>query len=317
MEADVSRFLGMLETERGCSTNTIAAYRNDLGQFAEYMRENLGLSSWRELGRDHLTRYLLFLRERGYADSTIARKVAAVKSFCGFLVQDETLREDPSEIMPSPRVAKIVPRALTHADMQALLDQPAQQQPTPESLRDRAMLEVLYATGIRVSELTSLDVDDLDLDYRRVRCGRNPERVRWIPLSDGALSAVSTYLEIGRPLLVRSRDQPALFLNHRGNRLTRQGFWLILKSYAEAADLGDITPHTIRHTFAAHALGQGRDLHDVQRILGHTSIATTQVYQQVAEHVNGRERNGHDREAVASTVGACYDSDHSSGTEPS
>ncbi|MBX5444297.1 tyrosine recombinase [Sphaerobacter sp.] len=305
MEERIERFLAALGRDRGFSPNTVSAYRNDLTQFCHFLCEQHAVQSWAELSETILTNYVLYLRERGYANATVARKVAAVKSFCHYLVECGELRHDPAAELPSPKVDKFIPRAITPEQVEALLAQPARER-TPEALRDKAMLETLYASGMRVSELTALDVDDLDLEAGQVRCGNKPERQRWVPLSPSAIAALDEYLQLGRPFLRQSPTEQALFLNHRGSRLTRQGFWLILKSYAEAAELGDITPHTLRHTFAAHALTRGRALREIQQVLGHVSISTTQVYQQVAEQV-GRA-NGH---ALVSTVAACYDNNGS------
>jgi integrase/recombinase XerD len=280
MEHQIARFLGQLESDRGFSLNTISAYRNDLTQFSAYVCNGRGLRSWQELSESHLTSFVLHLRERQYARSTVARKVAAVKSFCGFLVSDGVLRGDPTENLASPKVDKFTPRAISREQIDLLLSHPGRER-TPESIRDAAMLCTLYSTGMRVSELTALDLDDVDLANRVVNCGKRPDRVRQAPLAANAVEALETYLEVGRPLLKSSVDTNALFLNHRGSRLTRQGFWLILKSHAEAAGIGDITPHTIRHSFAVHQLANGRELRDIQRIMGHMSIATTQAYQQL------------------------------------
>jgi integrase/recombinase XerD len=280
MEELIGRFLDGLEGDRGFSPNTVSAYRNDLGQFCEFLRDDGVIASWPELSSTHLTGFVLFLRERDYANSTVARKVAAVRSFCHFLIGEGLLRHDPSDSLPSPRVDKFVPRAISRDEIDALLARAAEQR-TPEGLRDLAMLQTLYATGMRVSELTSLDLCDIDLPHGEVQCGRKPDRSRTVPLSEPATEALSEYLDAGRPLLRQDADVDAVFLNHRGSRLTRQGFWLILKAHAEAVDIPDITPHTIRHTFATHALNNGQELRDIQRILGHMSISTTQVYQRV------------------------------------
>jgi integrase/recombinase XerD len=279
MEQQVSRFLDQLETDRGFSNNTISAYRNDLKQFLGYMRDTRELGSWLELNENQLTSYVLHLREREYARSTIARKVAAVKSFCHFLVNDGVLRADPSDNLASPRVDKFAPKAISQDAVRTLLAKPTESH-SPEALRDRAMLETLYATGMRVSEMTSLDIGNLDLARSEIVCGKQPSRERRVPLCDGAIEALTAYLTEGRPHLRGSDNISALFLNHRGKRLTRQGFWLILKAYADACGISDITPHTIRHSFAVHQLANGSELRDVQQIMGHMSLSTTQVYQQ-------------------------------------
>lgn len=302
MEELIGRFLEGLEGDKGFSPNTVSAYRNDLGQFADYLQRSCSLQSWPELSDGHLTGFVLFLRDRRYANSTVARKVAAVRSFCHFLIAERLLRHDPSSSLPSPHVDKFVPRAISHDEMNALLAH-ASEQRTPEGLRDRAMLETLYSTGMRVSELTALDTCDVDLFAKQLSCGRKPDRSRTVPLTEAAAEALTAYLETGRPLLCHDGDESAVFLNHRGTRLTRQGFWLILKAHAEGAKVSDITPHTIRHTYAAHALHDGHELRDVQRVLGHMSISTTQVYQQVATRITSAPK-----EALLVTSGVDYDS---------
>lgn len=296
MEQQVSRFLEQLETDRGFSNNTISAYRNDLKQFLAYMRDSREIESWLELNESHLTSYVLHLREREYARSTIARKVAAVKSFCHHLVEDGVLRSDPGDNLASPRVDKFAPKAISQEAVRKLLAKPTEYR-TPEALRDKAMLETLYATGMRVSEMTSLDVTDLDLARSEIHCGKRPNRQRRIPLGPDAIEALTAYLTEGRPYLRDSENVPALFLNHRGKRLTRQGFWLILKAYADACGIADITPHTIRHSFAVHQLANGSELRDVQQIMGHMSLSTTQVYQQFIG------QDGHGSDAASQVPG--------------
>jgi integrase/recombinase XerD len=303
MEELVGRFLEGLEGDKGFSPNTVSAYRNDLGQFTEYLKQTYSLESWPELTDGHLTGFVLYLRERRYANSTVARKVAAVRSFCHFLIDEQLLRHDPSASLPSPRVDKFVPRAISHEEMSALLEHAGVER-TPEGLRDLAMLETLYATGMRVSELTSLDTCDIDLSGKELCCGRKPDRTRTVPLTDAAAEALGSYLKVGRPLLNQDGEENAVFLNHRGSRLTRQGFWLILKAHAEAVNIADITPHTIRHTFAAHALHDGYELRDIQRILGHMSISTTQVYQQLATQVAAAQKEP----VLVGSGASCYDS---------
>ncbi|MGH2561957.1 MAG: tyrosine recombinase [Thermomicrobiales bacterium] len=289
MHADVERFLELLSSERGFSGNTIAAYRNDLRQFIAYLasppvaHHATPVGRWVELTDEHLNRYLLYLREREYAASTVARKTAAIKSFCHFLLSDGVMRADPAANMASPKVDKYVPKAISPDDVAKLLAQPCSNAEShrPEALRDRAMLETLYASGMRVSELVSLNLDDVELERGTVQCAGKAGRRRIVPLSASAIESLRPYLAGARPLLALN-DEQALFLNHRGSRLTRQGFWLILKSYAQQAGIGDITPHTLRHSYATHALRHGADLRDIQQVLGHVSISTTQVYRQLA-----------------------------------
>jgi integrase/recombinase XerD len=296
MHDDVERFLQNLEAERGFSTNTIFAYRNDLGQFTTFLCDGPDgdatdelpdeprIERWEDLADGHLTAYLLVLRQRAYASSTVARKTAAIKSFCHFLAGEGRMRHDPTRRMSSPKVDRYAPRSISRVEVARLLAQPtppAETMPRPEAIRDRAMLETLYATGMRVSELVALDEGDVDLASANVQCAGRSARQRLVPLRESAVRAIDRYLQHGRPVL-SLRDEPALFLNHRGNRLTRQGFWLILKSYAHQAGIADITPHTLRHTFALHALSDGVELRDVQQMLGHVSISTTQIYRRLA-----------------------------------
>jgi integrase/recombinase XerD len=213
----------------------------------------------------------------------VARKTAAIKSFCAFLQRERIVTHDLGARVSSPRVDKYVPRAITPDEINRLLEQPTlgAQSARPENIRDRAMLEVLYWSGMRVSELVALDPSDLDLSSGTVRCAGKAGRSRILPLSARAIDAVQGYLADSRPRLAHEEDGP-LFVNHRGGRLTRQGFWLILKSYAQKAAIDDITPHTLRHSFATHALSHGAELRDVQQLLGHVSISTTQIYRQLA-----------------------------------
>ena len=318
MKANVERFLQVLETERGFSVNTIFAYRNDLGQFLAYLQgeqaddggreSNDGtdgtsadrvslylpsVESWDQLTDHHLTNYLFYLRTRKYASSTVARKMAAIKSFFNFLVAEGEMRGDPAARMVSPKVDKYTPRSITPSEVERLLGQPDKDSlengQRPETSRDRAMLETLYSTGMRVSELVALDCEDVNLPERSMRCAGRTQRERRVPLRESAVAAIDHYLTHARPVLV-IKEERALFLNHRGNRLTRQGFWLILKSYANRAEIADITPHTLRHTFATHALHRGADLREVQQLLGHVSISTTQVYRRMANGSGGAKQ---------------------------
>ena len=284
----VNAFIEELSTARGFSVNTVAAYRNDLSQFAEYLsappaEDQLApLGAWSGLNADHLGRYLAHMYQRQYAASTVARKTAAIKSFCHSLTASGVVREDPSQTLAAPRVSRYVPRAISEQDVDRLLCQPraAARSRRPDALRDLAMIETLYASGMRVSELVALDTGDVDFDTGLIACPGKAGRRRKVPLRAQAIEAVEDYLEHGRPSLA-GQDEQALFVNHRGTRLTRQGFWLILKAYAEEAEIENLTPHTLRHSFATHALRDGADLRDVQQLLGHVSISTTQVYRLV------------------------------------
>ena len=285
MDANIQEFLNHLEAEKGSSNNTVAAYRNDLTQFYDFVSEDGRLhdGAWEELRRDDLISYVLWLKEREYASTTVARKVAAMKSFCGFLVRSGAIEDNPAEELDSPKVKKQLPTTLTPDEVEKLLALPAQGGKTPKALRDTALLEVLYATGMRVSEVAGLMLDDLDLTGGTVRCVGKGDKERVMPLYAEACRAVGEYLENGRPALAgRGSDDGTLFLNPRGEKLTRQGLWLIIKAYARQLGLEDrVTPHTLRHSFATHMLNGGAGLREVQKLLGHANISTTQVYTHV------------------------------------
>ncbi len=281
MEEWVDRFLVALAADKQCSPHTVMAYRNDLMQLAVYLIED-GMTAWRGIVPEQVTDYLQSLRERQYASSTIARKTAAAKSFFIYLKQIGETDVDVAASLCAPRVDRYIPHAITTDEVARLLAAPTRMK-TPESLRDAAMLQLLYATGMRVSELVALNQTDLDLEKGFIRCEGRAARERLVPLTPTAHDAMRRYLASGRPVIARAHaaDKEALFLNHRGQRLTRQGFWLILKGYALTASVRNVTPHTLRHTFAAHALTTGSRLRDVQTMLGHVSISTTQVYQRL------------------------------------
>jgi integrase/recombinase XerD len=290
MREQLEQFLSHLANERKLSANTTSAYRTDLEQFSQFIVER-GKQSWHELTRDDVLAFLLFLKERQYATSTLARRTAAVKSFGTFLHREGIIAADPTAELDSPRVDRAPPKAITVNLVDELLELPLASS-GPEALRDKAMLELLYATGMRVSELVALNVDAVDLETECVRCG-GQNKVRMLPISGSTITALEEYNDIGRPQLARGNRQAdsALFLNHRGKRLTRQGFWLILKRYAEKLGVEELTPHTLRHSFAAHMLANGADLRSVQALLGHASISTTQIYQQSEPVTIGRKRS--------------------------
>lgn len=304
MQREIQSFLEFLAVEKGFSSNTIEAYRNDLNQFRDFLidagRETVTSvdttvavdsgadeaeptveSSWSAVGRTRILSFIMHLKDKRYAPATVARKVAAVKSFFHFLLAEGVIQTDPTESLESPRVGKSLPNTLSIAEVDELLEQPSRLS-TPEAIRDRAMLELLYATGMRVSELVSLNVDDVDTAAGYVRCLGKGGKERIVPVGHQAMKAVDEYLVGSRRTLARRREQAALFLNHRGERLTRQGFWLIIKNYARQAGItANITPHTLRHSFATHLLNGGADLRAVQELLGHANISTTQIYTHV------------------------------------
>ena len=313
MDDQIGHFLNFMSVEKGASGNTVAAYKNDLHQFDAFLTTVNGngkARDWEQLPRDTIIDYLATLKKRNYAEATVARKVAAIKSFFGYLQAEGIIRRNPAESLESPRVGRSLPKPLSVTEVDELLEQPLKRN-TPEARRDRAMLELLYATGLRVSELVSLDIEDLHMpatvtptsnaveraDRPYVRCMGKGSKERTIPIHDEASGALADYLNDGRSPLVKNRKEAALFVNRRGERLTRQGFWLILKQYAKEANIATtVTPHTLRHSFATHMLRGGMNLRHVQELLGHANISTTQVYTQIAnEHVRQVYEKAHPR----------------------
>lgn len=285
MNQRIETFLTSLVHERGMAGNTVSAYRNDLFQLRDYLqeeaaRQQVGTLPLSSISRDHLAGFFLHLRERGYAPASMARKIAAFRTFFQYLHRNGDIPRDPSANIGTPEVKKTQPRTMSAPDVRALLARAAGRS-TTEGKRDLAMLRTLYATGMRVTEIVNLNLDHLDVTNGSVKVLGRGGRERVLPLDSSALESISSYLNEARPRLVRDApDQKALFLNHRGQRLTRQGFWLILKGIARDSGLNVIpTPHTLRHSFATHRLEDGMALSDLQRLLGHASISTTQVYQ--------------------------------------
>jgi len=300
MKQDIDNFLNYLAVEKGFSTNTLAAYRNDLYQLVSFVENEAtkqgSVPSWAGFGRQGMLSYMLNLKERNYASTTIARKVAAARSFFGFLKAEGIIKADPTENMSSPSVGKSLPKPISISQVRSLLDQPAKSN-TLEARRDKAMLELLYASGMRISELVSLNLGDVDTAGGYVRCFGKGHKERLVPIYEQAAKSVKEYTEETRPKLAHKKDETALFLNPRGERLTRQGFWQKLKEYAKAAGLDtQISPHTLRHSFATHMLSGGADLRVVQELLGHANIATTQVYTHLtSEHVRRTYEKSHPR----------------------
>ena len=298
MRKDVDAFLEYLRKDRGFSDNTIEAYKNDLDQFVGFLETSggpIGASGgWSGVDHQTLLSYVTDLKQRGYAPTTVARKVSATKSLFKFLVSKGKVKAVPLSSAASPQMKRNSPQALSVSEVQRLLAE-IEKSSTPEAKRDRAMLQLLYATGMRVSEVISLNAEDIDLLGNRVRCPKGNMQERLLLLPEETVRALGNYLEEARPVLAHGKKEKALFLNRLGQRLTRQGLWQILKSHAEAADLGGrVTPRTLRHSTALHMLRQGTDLRAIQRQLGHANISTTQIYAQVPPEVmrNASPDNG-------------------------
>jgi len=279
MESVISDFIAALSAQRHSSANTRNAYQTDLRQLAIFLRQR-GADSWYDVKSAHIAAYVTHLREGGYAATSIARKIAAAKSFCAYLRSHGMLTLDPAADVNIPRVEKYIPSTFTPQDVDRLLG--AIPMETAAGQRDFAMLHALYSTGMRVSELVACDLNQLDLARGHIRCRNRNRRERLLPLTPAAQRALATYIEEGRLELAQRRStETAIFLNHHGQRLTRQGFWLIVKGYAKQVGITGITPHTLRHSFALDMLGQGMDLRSVQELLGHANISTTQIYSQL------------------------------------
>ena len=301
MQQKIDDFLTYLSAERNAAVNTITAYKNDLDQFRQFL-ESLSVNgsgpSLTSVDLPMLQNYVAAMREREYADATVARKIAAVKSFYSYLTAEGVVTTDPTDTLSSPRVGKRLPKALSVREIDELLEQPRKRS-TPEAKRDRAMLELLYATGMRVSELVALSLESIELlnNLATVRCVGKAGKERVIPIHEQAVHALRIYLQDARPEMAYSKRERGLFINRRGERLTRQGFWLILKNYARMAGIpSDVTPHTLRHSFATHMLRGGAPLRSVQELLGHANISTTQIYTQLTdEHVRRVYEHAHPR----------------------
>ncbi|MBI3287166.1 MAG: site-specific tyrosine recombinase XerD [Chloroflexi bacterium] len=283
MDSHIQNFLSYVSAEKGYSANTRSAYAIDLEQFAEYLlAQPRSIHDWAQVDKDAIVGFILHLKgDRQYASATVARKVAAIKSFFHFLWREGIIPDDPTATLDSPRVEKRLPRALTLEEVKRLLAEPAKQN-NAKGLRDRALLELAYATGMRASELVALNLDDVSLASASVRCWGKGSKERIIPVHARAVRVLQEYLEKGRRQFLRNPAERALFLNQRGEGLTRQGLWLIIKGYVEQAGLSQkVTPHTLRHSFATHMLDGDADLINVQQLLGHANVSTTQIYTHV------------------------------------
>ena len=284
MEQQIRDFLEYIQSTKGYAHNTVEAYRNDLTQFLNFaVNERSQLANWTRVDKPLLLTFLIHLKEREYTPASVARKIAVIKTYFHFMMERHLVADDPTAKLDSPKVARRLPQVLTPAQVERLLAAPVKHG-TPKGLRDRAILELLYASGLRVSELVSLDAEDLSLETKVVRCQGRGEKRRTIPISDRAAEALANYLQRGRPVLASHTDERALFVNPRGDRLTRQGLWLIIKEYVKESEIAvQVTPHTLRHSFAVHLLTRGENLQNVQHLLGHSNITTTQVYSRLAE----------------------------------
>jgi len=281
MEVLVQKFIGFLEKDKRLSLNTLQSYRRDIEQYITYLAE-INLHNVINTNKTTVIAYLLHLQKKGRATSTISRNLASIRSFYQYLSKSKAIDQDPTTELESPKVEKKLPQILSTQEVELLLEQP--KCVDLKGFRDKAMLELLYATGIRVSELIWLNLTDINLEMGFIKCNKGT-RERMIPIGSIAINAVQEYLAKSRGLLIQRSDEKALFVNINGRRLTRQGFWKIIKQYKNQAQISkDITPHTLRHSFAAHLLENGADLRSIQEMLGHSDISSTQIYAQIAKN---------------------------------
>lgn len=271
----VDVFIGYLQEVKGTSKNTQLSYQRDLKKLAGYLEEQ-GISSLTAIEQKHLEGYIHMLEQKGFKAATISRNIASIKAFFLFLKKRYIVKKDVAEALQAPRIEKKLPEIITMEEVSLLLEQPSGN--TPKQLRDRAMLELLYATGIRVSELITVRLTDVNWQLGMLNCQEGSRR-RTIPFGQQTRAAMMRYLEMGREELLKGSSCDTLFVNCSGQPMSRQGFWKLLKQYAREAGIQtEITPHTLRHSFAAHLMENGADLRCVQEMLGHSDIATTQVY---------------------------------------
>lgn len=276
MEKKIKLFLEFLQKDKKLSSNTLQSYKRDITQYESYINEeNL---QYLKVTKDDIKKYLENLKNIGKKTSTISRNLASIRSFYQYLVRTKKVKEDPTEGIQSPKVEKRVPSVLSSKEVELLLEQP--KAVDLKGIRDKAMLEFAYATGMRVTEIINLNIDDVNLKEGYVSCN-NANKQRNIPLGAISINALKEYIKKARPYLIKSEDEKSLFVNINGKRLTRQGFWKIVKFYKEQAHIDkDITPHVLRHSFATHLLQNGADLKAIQVMLGHSDISSTQVYMQ-------------------------------------
>ena len=283
MDELLRNFIEYLQVERGLSNNTLEAYERDLRKFIKYQKEKDNIK-FAEIDKNFLAGYLYFLRKSQASPTSVARQLAALRGFFKFLCMEKQLETDPTVFLETPKLPKKLPRILSEEEVDQLLQTPHGL--APFALRDKAMLELIYATGMRVSELVNLKMSQLNLELAYVRCMGKGSKERIIPMGSLAAESLQFYLDKGRPKLSKNSQELTLFLNHHGKGMTRQGFWGIIKKRALEAGINkEITPHTLRHSFATHLLANGADLRSVQELLGHADVSTTQIY----THLTGKK----------------------------
>ena len=283
MVSEINQFMEYLSDVKQASKNTQVSYRRDLNQMAAFLKD-AGITEVGKVTRTSLNSYILFLEREGKAATTISRLLASMKAFFHYEFMEGLVSKDPAELLKAPKVEKKAPSILSIEEVEELLRQPDGE--TPKEIRDKAMLELLYATGIRVSELINLRVEDVNLTIGFLTC-HDEHKERTVPFGRTARLALLRYIDHGRDVLLKGNQSEWLFTNCNGKAMSRQGFWKIIKYYGEKAGIQtDITPHTLRHSFAAHLLSGGADLHAVQVMMGHSDMATTQAYTSYIQQVD-------------------------------
>ena len=276
MEEQLNLFFGFLENEKKVSANTLQSYKRDLKQFEKYLEEKQ--ENYSELTNEGIKEYIKYMQEIGKKPSTISRGLASIRSFYQYETKNKKTETDPTDGIQSPKIEKRVPSVLTSKEVALLLNQP--KDVDLKGTRDKAMLEFAYATGMRVTEIISLNVEDVNLETGYATC-KNGKKERTVPIGEMSLKALKEYIYNARNTMIKNENEKALFVNVNGQRLTRQGFWKIIKYYKEQAHIEkDITPHVLRHSFATHLLQNGADLKSIQTMLGHSDILSTQIYMQ-------------------------------------
>ena len=277
----VDAFLNYLSVERGLSRNTIISYQEDINAYIDFLK-GTHIDSFSLTKKNDITDFMLSQKDKGLASNSVARRLAAIKGFYRFLVRERILKTDPSNLIDSPKLWKKIPQTLSANEVDALLSQPNIRH--RQGIRDKAILETLYATGMRVSEAVNLKIDDVNLNVGFLRCTGKGNKERIIPLGRKAIGSLKRYLHVSRPHQLKNKESDFLFLNRFGKKISRQSLWKLIKRYAREARIKKpIRPHTLRHSFATHLLERGADLRSVQEMLGHANISTTQIYTHISK----------------------------------
>ncbi|OHE72542.1 MAG: site-specific tyrosine recombinase XerD [Verrucomicrobia bacterium GWC2_42_7] len=275
LEEGINRFLAFIELEKGLSKNTVDSYENDLKQFQDVIKETV--NEWEHVSQEHVSEWVNSLSEENYTVTSLARKVSALRTLAKFLVREGVRKANFMELFSCPKVRRSLPGTLSPKEVEALMDAPNCS--TPHGLRDKAMLELIYSSGLRVSELCKLTLQSINVEEGFLRVYGKGSKERAVPVGSKAISAIANYLTLGRPLLVKPKTGSGLFISQLGKPISRKTFWLQIRDYAKKAGISQpVKPHLMRHSFATHLLSNGADLRAIQEMLGHSDISTTQIY---------------------------------------